>query len=311
MVFQPLPVAGRLCSIQKVLTSLFGPHQVLPKVSLQWSSHERDNPNIFVIYYYAVKEWQSYHIHRSQLHSREARVGRPENRTLGTILEFCPPRNFMPGEQETIRLQDKKTQVKGCPWGNLSASEQMQMPLKTLRHQFNYTPSPTGVLLYVYTSIPRFCFIKLILFSPEFWNPFLPQTIQDGWFLRVHVFSPELGRSLGNRLWNTAEVQTKNPVFFQNDDSQSGSLWAPADQNFSDASFQAGYLQVSVSFIKRCPGHVFRSDHTSQFSHTQKTSIYACCPSKMIHYAFFHRQKCLNLHNKLYDDFYDESQNTF
>lgn len=64
------------------------------------------------------------------------------------------------------------------------------------------------------------------------------------------------------------------PSFFQNDDSQSGCMWAPTDQSFLAEGSHAGYLQVSVSFIKSSPCHIFGDEHKSHFFF-QKVSVYA------------------------------------
>ena len=40
-------------------------------------------------------------------------------------------------------------------------------------------------------------------------------------------------------------------------------MWAPADQSFLAEGSHAGYLQVSVSFIKSSPHHIFGDEHKS------------------------------------------------
>lgn len=90
----------------------------------------------------------------------------------------------------------------------LLTTSQKSFSLSTSISHIHLPPYPTiPVCMYFYSS----CLLhqNLVIFSLEFWNLFLPHTIQNGWFLRVRVFSSELGRSLGSRLQNTTEVQTE------------------------------------------------------------------------------------------------------
>lgn len=43
-------------------------------------------------------------------------------------------------------------------------------------------------------------------------------------------------------------------------------MWAPADRSFLAEGSHADYLQVSVSFIKSSPCHIFGDEHKSHFS---------------------------------------------
>ena len=66
------------------------------------------------------------------------------------------------------------------------------------------------------------------------------------------------------------------PNFFQNDDSQSGWRWAPADQRFSGEGSHAASLQVSASFVKMSPCHFIRGDRTYQFSQNTLSLHMSC-----------------------------------
>lgn len=122
------------------------------------------------------------------------------------------------------------------------------------------------LFLYVYSSIPHFCFIEILQCCPwDFWNLFL--------FLNHSKWMISESPCVQPRTWQISRKQiikhclspNWKPNFFQNDYSQSGWMQSPADQSFSGAGSHAGYLQVSVSFVKMSLSHFSGRDHTSQF----------------------------------------------